>query len=115
MPTPEKKKSKKQRRDEQKKADKAITVELDNGLLTNAFGEPFMLQNFTQDPQLIADLQSGSVLLLGPDDDEPDDADQEFIYRDDDRLKPVLHADLSFAIQSFLRSRDNKTNQNRVV
>lgn len=98
--------TKTQRRKEAQRQDKSVLVELENPELANAFGDPFMLQNFRFDEGVYKALLAGDA--------DPDDPDED-IEKDDIRVIPLVHADLAYAIEYFLRARNAQTRENLVV
>jgi len=81
--------------------DKSVLVELDNPTLSNAFGDPFMLQNFRFDEELWRAVQKG-------------ESDEE-VDEDDLRVQQLVHADLAYSIEYFLRARNAQTRDSLVV
>ncbi len=109
-------KNQRNRRRDAQAQDKTVLVELQNPLLSNAFGDPFRLQNFRFDEELILAIQTGKA-RVGTDDDDEEDEDiaVEVIDKGDTRIAPLVHANLSYAVEYFLRARDPRSRENLVV
>lgn len=94
-----------------------VVVRLVNKPLYNAFGDPFYLQNFRFDPEIVGMIQAELDGTKAEPNDEVylEELNETISLRDDVRLRRNVHSDMAYAVEFFLRSRDAQSGKSIVV